>query len=182
MRSTRIALICCFMSWPWLSVPRKASTYASTISTRPAFPSLATMCPRPMSTPLPLPSVPPKTTDAKGVTPPRLLDLRGAGRVSDRAGRKAFHHTVPEPREADPPVRHPASGSTLAQQARNQRTLLVSNDRVFGSGNKLAVARFRLMVLFAMAGMTSFLVPVRSTLWACVSDDDGFCWPLCFRV
>jgi hypothetical protein len=42
----------------------------------------------------------------------------------------------------------------------NQRALLVSNEGVFGRGNKLAVARFTLVNLFAIAGMAIFLIPV----------------------
>jgi hypothetical protein len=64
----------------------------------------------------------------------------------------------------------------------NQRAPLVSHDRVFGSGNELVSVPFTVMILFAMAGMTIFLVPVRSTRWACASDDLSFCWPPCFRL
>jgi hypothetical protein len=40
----------------------------------------------------------------------------------------------------------------------NQRALLVSNDAAFGAGHKLTSARSTVMILFAMAGMTIFLV------------------------
>src|SRR5262245_2731164 len=48
----------------------------------------------------------------------------------------------------------------------NQRARLVSHERLLSSGHKLAVARLTLVVLFAMAGMAIFLIPVRSTLRA----------------
>jgi hypothetical protein len=53
--------------------------------------------------------------------------------------------------------------------------LLVGNATVFGRGDKLALARFTLMILFAMTGVAIFLVPGGSTCWARVSDDHGCC-------
>jgi hypothetical protein len=50
----------------------------------------------------------------------------------------------------------PAQRDALTQQVFNQRTLLVRNEGVFSSGNKLAVARFALVILFAIAGMAIF--------------------------
>src|SRR5918996_558376 len=93
-----------------------------------------------------------------------------------RTGGKAFHHKVQQPRQTD--AHRPADTAeryTLTQQMCNQGALLVRNNSVFGSGNKLAVTPFTLMILFAMAGMTIFLMPVRSTRWACISDEHGCC-------
>jgi hypothetical protein len=56
-------------------------------------------------------------------------------------------------------------------------TLLVCNASVEGVRGKLAAARFTLVILFAMPRMAIFLVPVRSTSWARVSDDHGSGWP-----
>jgi hypothetical protein len=62
----------------------------------------------------------------------------------------------------------------------HQGALLVRNDAAFGSGNHLAVTRFTLLLVCAMAGMSIFLRPVRSTRWACMSDEHGGCWPPAF--
>jgi hypothetical protein len=62
------------------------------------------------------------------------------------------------------------------QQVFNHGALLVRNATVFGSGHKLALARCTLMVLFAMASMAMFFVPVRSTRWARVSDGHSCGW------
>jgi hypothetical protein len=51
----------------------------------------------------------------------------------------------------------------------------VSDDEVFGGGNKLPSACLTVMILFAMTGMAIFLVSVRPTLWARLSDNHGFC-------
>jgi hypothetical protein len=92
-------------------------------------------------------------------------------------------HKVRGPRETHA---HRTAATTqrgaLTQQVFNQRTLLLSNAGVFGSGNKLALVRFTLVILFAIADMAIFVVPVRSTLWARVSDDRGCCWPPCWWV
>ncbi|MDP9145257.1 MAG: hypothetical protein M3N43_11270 [Actinomycetota bacterium] len=89
---------------------------------------------------------------------------------------QALHDKVQEPCQTDAHgTADPTEGDALAQQVFNQGTLLVCNDTVFGSGHNLSLARFTLMILFAMAGMAIFLVPIRSTLWARVSDDHGCC-------
>jgi hypothetical protein len=76
-------------------------------------------------------------------------------------GNKAFHHKVQQPGQtdthgtADPPERN-----ALAQQVVNHGALRFRNAMVFGRGPKLALAGFTLMILFAVAGMTIFLVPL----------------------
>ena len=76
------------------------------------------------------------------------------------AGCEAFHHAVQQPRQADAHrAANPAQGEALAQQVGNLRTALGSNEAVCGTGAKLALAIFALMILFAMAGMAIFLVP-----------------------
>jgi hypothetical protein len=85
--------------------------------------------------------------------------------------RKAFHHTVQQPRETDTyRTTDPAQRDALAQQVFNHSALLVPDATVFGRGPKLALARFTLMILLRMAGMAIFLVPDRSTIWARLSD------------
>jgi hypothetical protein len=57
--------------------------------------------------------------------------------------RKALDHTVQEPGEADAHgTADTAQRDALAQQVCNQGALLVRNATVFGSGHKLALARF----------------------------------------
>ena len=74
------------------------------------------------------------------------------------AGRKAFHHKVQEPRETDAHgTADPTERDALAQQLCDPPALLVRNAPVEGVRRKLAVARFTLMILFPMAGMTIFL-------------------------
>ena len=91
-------------------------------------------------------------------------------------GPKALHHTMEGPGEADA---HRTADTTqrdaLAQQVFNHGALLVCTTTVFGRGHKLALARLTLMIVFAMAGMAIFLVPVGSTRWARVSDDYSSC-------
>ena len=78
-----------------------------------------------------------------------------------RTGRKALHHTVPEPRETDTHgTADPAQRDALPQQVFHPRAPLIRNEAVVGRGTKLAFARFALMILFSMAGVTVFLVPV----------------------
>jgi len=93
-----------------------------------------------------------------------------------RTGRKAFHHTVQEPRETDA---HRTTDTTqcdaLAQQLCDPPALRGRNAAVHGGRRKLAAARFPLVMLFPMTGMSIFLVSVRSTGWARVSDDHS-CW------
>src|SRR5918999_2336584 len=93
-------------------------------------------------------------------------------------GRQALDHTVQEPGEADAHgTADTAQRDALAQQVCNQGALLVRNATVFGSGHKLALARFTLMILFAMVGMAIFFLPIRSTLPARRSCDHGGCLP-----
>ena len=99
--------------------------------------------------------------------------------------RETFHQKVQQPGEthADGPA-DPTEGDALAQQLFDPPALLVRNAPVDGVRSKLAAARFTLMVLFPMAGMAIFLVPMRSTGWAYISDNQG-CWrppclPDCF--
>jgi hypothetical protein len=100
-----------------------------------------------------------------------------------RAVRKTFHHKVQEPGETDAHgTADTAQRDALAQQVFNLGALLVRNATVFGGRHKLALARVTLMILFAMVGMAIFLIPVRSTLRARVSDDYGCCWPPCLWV
>jgi hypothetical protein len=61
-------------------------------------------------------------------------------------------------------------------QMLNQGALRVQNETAFGRGTTLAVACFTLMLLFAMAGMATFLVRIRSTRWARISDEHGYYW------
>jgi len=78
-----------------------------------------------------------------------------------RTGSKALHHKVQQPRETDT---HGAADSAerdaLTQQVFNHGALLIRNATVVGRGNKLALAGFTLTILFAMAGMAIFLVPL----------------------
>ena len=75
-------------------------------------------------------------------------------------GGKTFHHEVQQPRQANAPcAANPAQAEALAQQVGNLRTALGSNEAVCGTGAQLALAIFAQMILFAMAGMTIFLVP-----------------------
>jgi hypothetical protein len=60
----------------------------------------------------------------------------------------------------------PALQDALMQQVCNHGALLVRNKVVFGCGHKLALARFTLMVLFAMTGMRFCCLPV----WGAVFD------------
>ena len=48
----------------------------------------------------------------------------------------------------------------LTQQVFNHSALRFRNEVVFGRGPKLALASFTLMILFAVAGMAIFLVPL----------------------
>ena len=89
-----------------------------------------------------------------------------------RTGGKAFHHKVQQPRQTD--AHRPADTAerdTLTQQMCNQGALLVRNDAVFGSGNKLAVTSFTLMILFAMAGRSRVLTPEEFQRMLNVSPD-----------
>src|SRR2546425_8719476 len=87
-------------------------------------------------------------------------------------GSKAFHDKMQEPRETDTyRTADTAERDALTQQMFNQSALLVRNATVFGRGHKLALARFALMILFAVASMAIFLVPVRATRWARVSHN-----------
>jgi hypothetical protein len=75
-----------------------------------------------------------------------------------RTGGKAFHHKVQEPGETDTRrAADTAERDALTQQVFDHGALLVRNEAVCGRGDKLAVARFTLMMLFAMAGMAIFL-------------------------
>ena len=77
------------------------------------------------------------------------------------ARRKALDHKVQEPRETDTDgTADPAERDALPQQVFYPRAPLIRNEAVVGRGTKLAFARFALMILFAMAGVTIFLVPV----------------------
>jgi hypothetical protein len=92
-------------------------------------------------------------------------DLAGLGWALDMevigAGRKAFHRKVQEPCETDAHgTAAPAEREALAQQLCDPQALLVGNAPVEGVRGKLAAARFTLMILFPMAGMTVFLVSV----------------------
>ncbi len=92
--------------------------------------------------------------------------------------RKALHHEVQQPGETDAHgTTDPAERDTLAQQVFNQCAPLVRNDGSINAGTKLALACFTLMILFTMAGMAIFLVPLCSTRWARLSHDYSYCWP-----
>jgi hypothetical protein len=89
--------------------------------------------------------------------------------------RKAFHHTVQQPRETDTyRTTDPAQRDALTQQVFNQRALLLSNDVVFGAGHKLAPTRFALMMLFTGASMDIFLVVVRLAFRPCIYHDHSW--------
>ena len=93
-----------------------------------------------------------------------------------RTGRKAFNHNVQEPRKTDAhSTADPAKRETLAQQLFDPLTLRGRNTPVRGVSRELATARFTLVILLPMAGMTIFLVPGRSTRGTRVSDEHGFC-------
>jgi hypothetical protein len=68
---------------------------------------------------------------------------------------------VQEPRETDAhgPT-DPAERDAFAQQVLDPSALLGRNALVYRVPGKLALARFALMVLFAMTGMTIFFVPL----------------------
>jgi hypothetical protein len=81
-------------------------------------------------------------------------------------GGKTFHHAVQQPRQADAHrAAHPAQGEALAQQICNLPTALGSNEVVGSASAKLARTIFAQMMLFAMAGMTIFLVPSCAARW-----------------
>jgi hypothetical protein len=76
-------------------------------------------------------------------------------------GRKAFHHKVQEPCETDTDgTADPAERDALPQQVFYPPAPLIRNEAVVSRSTKLAFARFALMILFSMAGVTVFLVPV----------------------
>jgi hypothetical protein len=78
-----------------------------------------------------------------------------------RAGSKAFHHKVQQPRETDA---HGAADfaerDALTQQVFHEGAPLVRNATVFGRRDNLTFARLTLMILLTMAGMAMFLIPV----------------------
>jgi hypothetical protein len=77
-----------------------------------------------------------------------------------RTSRKALHHKVQEPREADAHgTADPTERDALTQQMFHHGAPLLRNAAVFGCGTKLAFARFTLMILFPMTGIAIFLVP-----------------------
>jgi hypothetical protein len=81
-------------------------------------------------------------------------------------GGKAFHHEVPQPRQADAHrAANPAQGEALAQQVGNLRPALGSNEAVCDASAQLVLALFAQMILLAMAGMAIFLVPGGSARW-----------------
>ena len=89
-------------------------------------------------------------------------------------GREAFHEKVQKPCETHAHGTADATeGDAFAQQLFDPPALLGRNAPVEGVRGKLAAARFTLMVLFSMAGMTILLVAVRSTGWTRLSDDHG---------
>ena len=74
--------------------------------------------------------------------------------------RKAFHHTVQEPREADTyGTADPTQRDALPQQVFYPCAPLIRHEAVVGRRTQLAFARFALMILLPMAGVTIFLVP-----------------------
>ena len=88
------------------------------------------------------------------------------------AGGKAVHHKVEQPRQADAHrTANPTEGDTLAQQIFNILTACGRNEAVCGAGTQLTFALFTQMILFAMAGMTIFLTPCGSALWARLWDN-----------
>jgi hypothetical protein len=88
--------------------------------------------------------------------------------------RETFHQKVQQPGETHPNgTADPTEGDALAQQLLDPQALLGRNASVKGVRRKLAMARFTLMVLFAMAGMAIFLVSVRSTRGAYIADTHG---------
>ena len=63
-------------------------------------------------------------------------------------GGKAFHHKVQQPGQTDTHgSADPAERNALTQQVFNDGAPLLRNAAVFGRGNKLAFARFTLMIL-----------------------------------
>ena len=78
-----------------------------------------------------------------------------------RACRKALSHEVQPPGEPDTHgTTEPAQRDALTEEGRNQDTLLVRNDGGIGARTELALTCFARMLLFAMAGMAIFLVPL----------------------
>jgi hypothetical protein len=95
-----------------------------------------------------------------------------------RARRKALHHEVQQPGATDAHrTADPAQRDALTEQGLNQRALLVRSDGGIGVRTELALTRFAVMILFTMAGLAIFLVPLGSTRWTRFSDDHGFRWP-----
>jgi len=81
-------------------------------------------------------------------------------------GGKAVHHEVQQPRQANAHrTANPAQGEALTEQVGNLRTSLGRNAEVFGASTELALTIFTEMILFAMPGMTVFLVPGGSACW-----------------
>jgi len=68
---------------------------------------------------------------------------------------------VQEPRETDAyGTADPAQRDALPQQVFDPRAPLIRHEAVVGRGTQLAFARFALLLLLSMAGVTIFLVPV----------------------
>jgi len=68
---------------------------------------------------------------------------------------------VQEPRETDAyGTADPAQRDALPQQVFHPLAPLIRNEAVVDRGTELAFARFALMILLSMAGVTIFLVPV----------------------
>ena len=65
-----------------------------------------------------------------------------------KTDRKAFHHTVQEPRETDTHgTADPAQRDALLQQVFYPSAPLIRNEAVVGRATQLAFARFALMLL-----------------------------------
>src|SRR3982074_2870353 len=91
-------------------------------------------------------------------------------------GREAVNQAGEEPGETPAQgTAEPPGGDTLAEQLFDPLTLRrrdAPGERVC---RKLAATRLTLMILLPMAGMTIFLVSVRSTGRTRISDDHGTC-------
>ena len=100
----------------------------------------------------------------------------GLGMQVIGTSRETFHQKVQQPGETHPNgTADPTEGDALAQQLLDPQALLGRNASVEGVCRKLAAARFTLLILLPMAGMTVFLVPLRSTCRTHISDDHGAC-------
>src|SRR5262249_3575942 len=89
--------------------------------------------------------------------------------------RKAGHHAVHEPPDADTNCAADAvQGDFLQQQSFNQRTLALVDDTGLSLEGELSATVLAAMGLFAVVHMAIVLELLKFALWTRVSHDHGF--------